>query len=551
MKKISLYATALLISGIGFTACDVDHNDLRLEPPTSYMLETPDNADQLMIFGIVNSNVDNKLPVVTHNPYNINTTVDFQVQVARSEADFQLWDEMVANQIAGGNDSGNYDFTNAEGLPIVVTISSIYTSPAFTMSGADFCGGINQLYGFVDDEAEGQVVPVAYRVHAWVPNVDYSSIFSNVVLLSKVETYNPLKEPKKIYLVGAPQGWSIDNDAMYVEETSVGSNIYEGKFTINAGDFMFRFYSELGDWDKNSIGSQAEDSPVDITFSEDNTYEGPVVVYDEAADILGKGSWNDPTWEGGTVDITLNMNDYTIAMVAHPGEVIEDKEDALYLIGAPQGWDINSGAMKATPISEGSMIYEGVFYINAGDFTFRFYSQLGDWENNSWGSLESGADEDFDITLPYSGGVYAGKGKWHDPNWEGGAIKVTIDLASGTIDITEFNELRKIYIVGACQGWDINNDAMYVEETSPASNVYKNSVNINSGEFTFRFYTALGDWEHNSIGSLESGADEDLAITVPYQGNVYPGKGKWADSSWTGGNVSITLDLNKNTVSFE
>lgn len=560
MKKISLYASALLVSGLGFTACDVDHNDLRLEPPTTYTLEAPEGADQLMIFGIMGSNVDNQLAVKTMNPYNINTTVDFQVQVAKSEADFLLWDDMVANEINGGESDGNFDFTDANGLPYVVTISNLFTSPVFNLPGADFCGGINSLYGFEEDEAEGQVVSVAYRVHAWVPNVGYSSIFSNIVTLDKVQTYNPLKEPKRIYLIGQPQGWNIDNGDMYAEETTIGSNIYYGKFTINAGQFQFRFYSELGNWDENSIGSQDEDTPIDIEFTDD-TYEGDVVVYNAAQDVLGKGSWQYNAWTGGTVEVTVNLNDYTISMVAHEGEVgpVNPAGNVLYLIGKPQGWDINNGDLYMTETNTGSNVYRGVFDVKEGDFQFRFYSALGDWETNSIGAQVE--DQAVAITFTdggYEGDCVLGKGAWQYDDWAGGFVEVIIDLNEMKISMAEYNEVRNIYLIGQPQGWDINSDAMPLKETGVYTNVFTGTYNIGPGEFQLRFYSALGDWEHNSIGSQDADSPTMIDMSAGYSGPCFydpavsgAGKGAWEDSSWGGGDVTFTVDLNKLEVEFK
>lgn len=552
MKNKAIYAAATLALGLGLTACDVDHNDLRLEPPTSYTLEAPQGADQLMTFGATGSNVDNVLEIKTINPYNLATNVDFQVQVAKSEEAFTTWDNLVSQAIQGGNDSGDYNFKDNDGLPYVVTIGNIYLSPEFTLPGADFCDGVNEIYGFTSED-EIETVPVAFRVHAWVPGVDYSSIFSNVVELKQVKSYIPLREPRKLYLIGQPQGWSIDSGDMYATETEIGSNIYKGTFSVGAGKFQFRFYSELGDWDANSIGAQEEDEPVDVEFTDDS-YNGNIVVG-------GKGSWQNNAWEGGTVDVTIDLNEDTIEMVAHEGS---DKPvptgNVLYLVGEPQGWNISSSDMFASETSSGSKIFKGIFEIPAGKFMFRFYSELGDWDKNSVGSQDE--DNPVEISLadgPYTGDVVAyneaegilGKGSWSDPSWEGGVIQVVINLNDNTISISEYSETNKIYIIGACQGWDINSDSMYVEETESGSNVFTNTVSIDAGNFTFRFYTALGDWETNSLGSLEDGADADFDMSVPYTGPVYEGKGKWHDPNWAGGDVKITLDLNSMEVTFE
>lgn len=438
MKKISLYAAGLLAMGLGFTACDNDK--LTLEPPTNYVMETPADANQLITLS-----ANYKLDVTTINPYNINTVVDFQVQVARSEADFTEWDDKVSAQIGSGNDDGNYDFTNAEGLPLVVTLNGTYTTNAFSVPGLALAEGINELLG-LDESNIDKPVSVAMRTHAWIPGVEYSSIFSNVVMLSQVQSYivNESDIPaapkgRALWLVGQPQGWNINESNMWVEETVEGSNIYSGNFYIEAGKFQFRFYSELGDWDAYSIGAQDEDNPVNITFT-DGVYSGDVVVYNEAEGILGKGSWQDSSWSGGNVEVVIDLNDNTITMTVTEGNTGgggdegdtggEDEENpaVIYIIGACQGWNINGDTMALNETEVGSKIYTGSYEIAADEFTFRFYTALGDWEAHSIGSLESGADEDMDIDFPFEGPLYDGKGKFHVPDWPGGNVNITVDL---------------------------------------------------------------------------------------------------------------------------
>ena len=71
-----------------------------------------------------------------------------------------------------------------------------------------------------------------------------------------------------------------------------------GTIEINAGDFEFRFYSQLGDWETNSLGAGEPDSPVDITVGASG-YTGPVV--------NGKGKWKYAAWPGGQCQMTLDL----------------------------------------------------------------------------------------------------------------------------------------------------------------------------------------------------------------------------------------------------
>lgn len=115
---------------------------------------------------------------------------------------------------------------------------------------------------------------------------------------------------KFIYLVGAPEGWvgpSEDNASHYEDwklYDMADDGNYTGTFDIPEGKFQFRFYKALTGWDGgDSFGSQADDAAVEIAFT-DGIYEG--------AAMDGKGSWQDPTWAGGKVEITVNINDGTV-----------------------------------------------------------------------------------------------------------------------------------------------------------------------------------------------------------------------------------------------
>ena len=68
------------------------------------------------------------------------------------------------------------------------------------------------------------------------------------------------------------------------------TEVYEATYEIAAGDAIFRFYEELGNWEKGSIGSQVDDLPLAITLPAEESFVGDFV--------WGKGSWNITDWDG-------------------------------------------------------------------------------------------------------------------------------------------------------------------------------------------------------------------------------------------------------------
>lgn len=111
----------------------------------------------------------------------------------------------------------------------------------------------------------------------------------------------------------------------------------------------------------------------------------------------------------------------------------------LYIIGDVSGWDINNGAMYLSEPQNGigSKIYSGEIEISAGQAAngFRFYTELGNWgDNGALPSIGSNPDDGNNLSISmdennyYSGPCVAGKGNWNISNWEGGMMKMTVDL---------------------------------------------------------------------------------------------------------------------------
>ena len=189
-----------------------------------------------------------------------------------------------------------------------------------------------------------------------------------------------------IYLVGQPNGWDIDGKScQLISENYDG--VYVGTFELKWGDENnFRFYTELGDWDKNSIGSQVDDNPVDVTDLFNNgVYTGNVVE--------GKGSFK--VSKNGVYKITVDIIQKTIKIeLAGEGK-------ALYMVGDINGWlfDPTAAGAKAGAISEASdKVYHGTLELpDSGDgySYFRFYEELvpNQPDNTTIGTISGGIEE--------------------------------------------------------------------------------------------------------------------------------------------------------------
>lgn len=280
MKKSVILALTAILLGFTFTSCKEDTQP-RLSKPTKFILNTPPMADQLYIMA-ANTTINF---TVSQPNYGVATTPDYQVEIAKS---------------ADGFDKGEYR-----------TIESQTTDAKISISGEEFCLALCSLWGYTKPENfDNSPRPVFVRVHAWVPNAEYSSIYSNVIELKQVQPYFAVKIADTIQLVGQPEGWKTEViDAWLLYETEPGSLVYQGTFEIPEGQFQFRFYDKFDasePWDWYSIGAQDDDNPVDISMTDGN-YSGPLF-YDPETKKAGKGSWQIPNFAGGTVEMTVNLN---------------------------------------------------------------------------------------------------------------------------------------------------------------------------------------------------------------------------------------------------
>ncbi len=214
-------------------------------------------------------------------------------------------------------------------------------------------------------------------------------------------------------MVGSPQGWDIHSDAMVLYKVPNTNKTYYGAFFFPLGYTAFRFYEELGDWDHSSVGASYEDNGFDVEMD----YEGEC--YD------GKGSWTF-NWTGGMIYLTVNLETHTVKFSSTP--------EYLYMIGTPQGWNIEDGSFILSKDSAEGNIFSGSFKIAEDYLMARFYSVLGDWNNGSIGPLEE--DNAVSISLNYHGPCLNGLGCWSF-EWQGGDILYTaVDLGNMTVDFS-------------------------------------------------------------------------------------------------------------------
>lgn len=431
MKKLYIFAT-MALAALGFTACEDDKEPV-YHQPTTFVLNTPPMAEQTAVLAegdMINftcSQPDYGVSLITTYVIDVTTAAEF------------------VEAVEGTDDTEGQEANYKTVSPAVANVAD------FNIKAEDLSKALLQLAGidgYASYPKDGDPVykNVNVRCRAFLKGVEGSEIASNAVTLAGVQVYNPYPAvPRFIYLVGEPSGWiepSAGNKAKYenwaIEETGVGTDIYEGSLELPQGQKYFRFYLGLDGWGSdNSLpsigpnGTDGDNSPMNEIGSTPTVYTA----------VPGKGSWFTPeNFPGGPVTFTLDMTTpdaWTLTVVA--GAMV--KESYVYLCGDFPGFcwyepsDANANIFDNWRLVDtgGTGIYTNVFDLEAHDVFFRVYGELTGWGPTPY-SANADGNVNVDVTMgaPYK--YETGTGCWHF-NWPGGQVRFTLDTKEGTMTV--------------------------------------------------------------------------------------------------------------------
>ncbi len=293
-KSSLLFAVCAML----FAACDSDRDDNPTLGPNNtaseFVVNTSAVADQY-----IQLSPDNFVNLTWTQPnYGVNTVVNYKVQVGLVDGGNIRWGE-------GYLDTG-------------------FTSCNVNVSGEEIAKVLCKLDGFAteDDYVDQGFREVAFRVAANIQTttssvVEGTEIISNVVTFKHMAAYCNIPTKGTLYVIGSCCGWpepsgsnkqTLIDGGWFITETEIGSNVFKGQVEMPEGDLTFRFYSKLTGWGSDdapegSIGQQAKDEAKEYTLP----HSGPC--------MPGKGSWSFPGFPGGTLDITVDMNNKTVSFV--------------------------------------------------------------------------------------------------------------------------------------------------------------------------------------------------------------------------------------------
>ena len=119
-----------------------------------------------------------------------------------------------------------------------------------------------------------------------------------------------------------------------------------------------------------------------------------------------------------------------------------------------------------------------------------------------------------------------------------------------------------LWVIGNCCGWpepSVGNKEKLVEgnwfimETEIGSGIYNGTVTMPAGDLTFRFYGKLTGWDGGDSYGFQV---DDNATEFEFDGNgvfngtILKGKGSYTFLGFPGGDLELTVDLNKGSVKF-
>lgn len=399
MKTKILNILMLLAAGLGFASCNDDTEPV-LELLSNVEISSINAPGAVTLVESDNANVVFSLEW-TEPKFSVQVPKTYRIEVSDSE-------DFARSSSVATTSSTRYDVTVAE---LNKAVRAFYET-------------------IIDCTPKDIFVRVRCELNSDA-SFGYASAASAPINVTPYEGEYP-----RLYVIGSIQGWNINSSNYYLVSYE-NNGIFTGELGIPAGG-QFRFYTELGDWETNSYGSQATDAGIEITL--------PGGIYDGAL-VVGKGSWIFPADAEGTYNCTVDMNAMSVKFeyVGEYRDTAQGDDDeetetptGLFVVGNINGWSLAPTATEGTltETAEGSDVWSGTFSLpDSGDgySYFRFYTELngGDFNTGSIGTV-SGENETLELTdgiaeatlLTDSQGCFV---------VSPGSYQITVDIANNTM----------------------------------------------------------------------------------------------------------------------
>lgn len=480
MKRISIYLITLF-TAVAFTACNEDFDDWAdpqnnpQEDPVTITFQATNAASGVFDLNNISSELIDIVNKTLNNAEG--TTTAFELQLSK-DADF-------AEKV-------NCDLS-AEG-------------DVLKIAAADLQKAVTDLFGRRPDARK-----IYIRVNGYVSTAEGQTSLARSNNLEVTVTPKAPNIEAAYYLIGAPNGWSMDNLDNYQFKHS-GKDVYE--------DPLFTLVVELAENDNFKIAPQSAYDSKEWTTVLGNTTADNSTDAEGALATDGNGAKGAmKVAEKGLYRITLDMLEYTYKVERLASGM---PESAYYMIGTINGWNGDDVSTLVAFSHSGKDVVEDpnftLLFESPGNCYWKVIPQsivdavkAGE-ASTVWidGVLGTAIGDDPSPTgnLAVRAGEYdPGAMLIEEPGW----VKVTLNMMEYTYSVEVIGEMAlALYVPGGYQGWS--------PETAPTlysqgfDMKYDGYVNIAGDGWDQGFKFVNGpDWPNGENGYKDYGTEDEGA----------------------------------------
>ena len=370
-------------------------------------------------------------------------------------------------------------------------------------------------------------------------NIDFTVTLEDMLVVLEYE-FPEVEEKPTLYVVGddinGSELWAVGTDNVMTY------NEADGTYTWSGTKLGGKFKIFDGDWNGDyNIGAPANAAAIELgtpfTVQKGN--------YPENIFLAENTYIENP-------EIVLDLEKLTITLTGTVVSTAPYVPDYITLKGSFDEW---GDGVKLEKTEDGT--YVGIGVIPASTDEYKYVELKLDAGNNQW---YGPADNQYDITLTSDEPTTVdmnvkAEGNWYLQNWtEEGEITFTVDWDAKTLTLLYEAKVADVwYIRGKFNDYNpADNSEWALNPVEDENGVYTGTFTVDSGEFSFNFLSPYGyvfipgtgvtveiEFTNGKYNGSMSEADET-------EESVY-----WEFPDWTGGEFTVTVDLNEASITIE
>lgn len=252
-------------------------------------------------------------------------------------------------------------------------------------------------------------------------------------------------------------------------------------------------------------------------------------------------------WHGGQLDVKVDLEKMVITLSSPDAPVVTLPTEMYAIVTTDEG----------TTVAPADVLGNGLFFWSDASRVSVLFSTENSTTpaaENTWGFREGSGLSLAAIGSEYKAFELIQGGSPFEFTYPGQPgvcySSMTVDWNTKVVNAwAEFRDLpnQHLYLIGSFQSWNIADGSYELEKEAEGVFYGEFDVPATTESVVFRFYTALGSWESNSVGSRE--IDAPYSVLLPYEGNVImDGKGSWEILNWDAETLCTRVDLNNGTI---